>query len=250
MIFEEKNTFLKRVVNYNTISSYNFSLKDFQTTKYKPYIRELFERNLGKIDYSKDILNTNIIFLNNQIEKMISKNKSEFINLFNLSPQKSIGSGEILLYYLIDDFVLSGGNKPYDAESSNKEIEIKSTNLKLTTNEIFGFRIAISKETSETLNIITDLIELAKSNNIITKTSIDISSNKIMQLRKNSNTKIKYEFIRKKYSEVISNYLNKRLFIAFNKNNGKILFLDKKIFPELINIYEVTQGNIKPSIKV
>jgi hypothetical protein len=246
-IDKQTNAFIQRVTNTKTLSAYNFLASDFQTLTHKNSIRGLFEMHLGKIRYSESINSSTVQNLNKQIDSMKSKDSAEFFRLFNLLKEKNIGPGEVLLFHLINDLVLSSTGASYDAQSGNNKIEMKSVKIRQNTSDLYGFRIGSSQETRNILEVMLGLIDMARENKIIGKNDRDISTNKIVELKEIDSKK--FESLRRKFARVVMSYLNEKTLVAFNNQTGHILVLGDKIKESDIGFYEVTQGTLKPTIK-
>ena len=241
------NEFVQRVTNTKTVSAYNFQASDFQTLDYKDAIRELFEMHIGKIQYSDSINSSTVASLNRQIDSMKLQDTTEFFKLFNLLKEKSIGPGEVLLFHLITDLKLSTTGAPYDALSGRDKIEMKSVKIRQSTNDLYGFKLSSSQETKDTLEVMLGLIDMARDKKIIGKTDRDVSTNKLVELKRIDS--VKFESLRKTFAKIVMSYLNEKTLVAFNNQTGNILLLGDKIKESDVGFYEITQGTLKPTIK-
>lgn len=188
--------------------------------------------------------NISLESLNKSINHLKLKNSNGFNKLFNYKLQSS-GAGELLLYYLLDNCSLYPPNeRGRDVQIDNTDYEIKAVKLKkhkiLNGTFVYDFKLGTSLDL---IDIIYDLKILNKNN------GSNIPGSEINKLRGNP----LFNKIENRYRNEAIKYFNKHNVIFFDishsNNNGNILLIDN-IKKENIYIERVTQGTIKPLIRI
>lgn len=258
-----------------TQTSLNVTAEDLQTTEYKHVLRYLYVKHILKLKTSqvprcfgrhtgikdeyitytcvKTLGNPNTKDeLNNKIRALKSVNNSMYLNVFN-TRFPGIGPGELVLYLLVDDATLtSAGSGAGDINSGNKKYEIKAGEITGDKRYVKGFFTG-RKAFPGIEDILKDLAKLAKDNNLEAST-YEIKSSVIKQLREKDPKR--FLELEDAYAKAVSeNYFNKPLLVLASKNSsqseqGTVFAVKQKTLPSDIVLYEVTQNNVKPHIKI
>lgn len=250
------------------ITTFNLRPTDMQTTRYKSEIQHLFNRHFFKdFDLSKTIkgqpsvtkLNTLIDML--QKESMTNYNKLHFYNL------KGVGPGEATLYFLLDDAVLGGGGSAgVDLMVGSKKYEIKASLHSKSDNTVYGFKFGGTEDLSKMVTQIVKwknelgLKSSGKGVNEVGPKNLEIIKKKYPS---------EWRKLEAEYSRIGGRYFGNTPVIFISNNTsmkvdpdgdaekirqlsagaGKILSIGP-VTAKDISIQTVTQGTIKPRVKI
>ena len=94
--------------------------------------------------------------------KLLSKNKSDFKKIFDLTP-KGVGPGEVLLSYLSNANTIGGGSSNYDVQMGKNKIEVKATKID-KDGYAYNFRLGVDSRPalSSAIKDLKDLYNSAK----------------------------------------------------------------------------------------
>lgn len=235
--------FLRRAAQ---IKSFNLSLKDFQTTKYKEEIRHLFKTYiLNNVDFEKTANKFDKDNLNSLISNLKTASNKDFIYLYKYN-LKGVGPGEVMFFLLIDEATIGGGLSKGDIIIGSKTYEVKSVNVSKTGHANtfrLGGRVALADLHSK--------IKTAMKQYDITKSVNEISRNHFRALEK-ADKKL-FDEVNKEYAQSAYNQYFKHHTVVFVKNSTKAIgeivsIQDVKI--EDITIDVITSGQIRPFVKL
>ena len=140
------------------ITSFNLRPADFESVRYKAEIQHLFNRHFfPDFDLSNTIkgqptvnkLNELIDML--QKESMVNYNKLHFYNL------KGVGPGEATLFFLLDDAQLGGGGSAgVDVMVGSKKYEVKAALHSKNNNSVYGFKFGGTEDLSK---MVTQIVQ-------------------------------------------------------------------------------------------
>jgi hypothetical protein len=244
-------------------NAFNLKAKDFQSLTYKNEIRFLISKRwfpdlqMSDIFISKVDLNK----LNSSLDKMYSLNTLSFMELLDYIP-KGMGPGEVLLYFILDNAHLGGGNSAgIDIIDNGTEYEIKAVNRKkdgTLYNFKLGGTVRIAKILDSILNLKDELLNFDKTIKEGETTGINndhlkgFESKKFLKHIKNINIK-GWDDLLKEFQDVAYNGYFKNhpiIFVGSKKANKKET---GRIF-SILNVKQnqigmsVTSGTIKPSV--
>ena len=230
-------------MNKKLLSSVPFKLEDFKSKgsfienkKNKKRIRAILKNHFGYDNFGIDnISSTDEKTLNAAIQ--LIKNKLEFNFLFNMFNGRGLGPGEIMLYYLIDDFFIYEHDE-YDAiDSKSTKIEIKSVRHRQETKEYNDFRIKQSINPSAVIKQLRNL----------TGTMGDVPTSDIKKL-KMSNPE-EYEKIRQEYIKSALPYFKNKTVLLINKRKMEIAYINSSIQSSDIDIDRISSGVLRPTLR-
>jgi hypothetical protein len=231
------------------LRSTSFDLKpsDFTYYKYQEEIRYLF--TLGyfpKFDSKYFVPRINQRDLNQAIAALKRESAQKFSDMYKYK-LSGIGPGEVLLFFLVDDSKLGGGNAAsVDLFTKGGNYEIKSAKLS-NDGQAYDFRLS---GTISLVKIISDLdkirvrLKLSGGNNSMSAQLID-------DMRK----KASYDFLQveKEYAEMVANSFKEKVIFMNNSTSpskmGNVEGI-QKVKPEDVTIERVTGGTVKPRIKL
>ena len=236
--------FLKRA---ETVKSLNFEAKDFTTRKYKKEIRYLYRKHYFP-DFDDKLLSkikTNSLNdLNSLIDKLKKYEKFNFI--YKSDDINGVGPGECILFFLVNDVVLSGGGEGYDIKSDNKTFEVKATPIS-SDNYAYGIRMG---GTFSTEDIAVELWKLAEEIGI--KKGSELGVKQIAKIKKEKEKD--FNEIEEMFRNITyDNYFKKHVFIFFNHNEGKkqgYIEAIKEIDKDDIFLRRYTSHILRPEIKI
>jgi len=281
--YSKPDIFLERA---QLITSFNLNAKDFESLAHKDDIRFLFTHNFfNDIDVTKVFTNNvTVDALNNSIEQLRKESKHFLYRLYSYR-FPGIGPGEIMLFYIIEQSIVSGGTtKGFDIAVGDIKYEVKAvrTAIKQLSNDIkytfvLDFRLGGTVPISD---IITDLKKLAISAGFKIKEN-EISADIIAQLRGikkskfskndgNVSTAIVNEFnsIEVRYKDASVDYFDNKKIIFMNNptvvakdlneekwhltkfNKISTVLSIKEVQHHEVFIDRVTGNTIKPMIQI
>jgi hypothetical protein len=239
------------------ITSFNLKTADFETMKYKAEIQHLFHRHFfPKFDLSKT-LGGDITMngANKIIKDLKSIDKSAFAKLhfYNL---KGVGPGEATLFFICDKAVLGGGaSAGVDVIIAGNKYEVKAAQYSKATNTVYGFKLGGTVPLGD---MVTKAVKLknslgmrtaGKGQNEVNKSQIDAIRKKFPQ---------EWKKIEMQYARASAKYFGNTPVIFINNNGsggrltsdgGEIVSI-KKVKLTDIQIDTITQGTIKPRVKI
>jgi len=250
--------------NASASNSFKLNAKDFQSLKYKNEIRFLISKRwfpdlqMSDIFVSKVDLNK----LNNSLNKMYGLNTLSFIELLDYIP-KGMGPGEVLLYFILDNAHLGGGNSAgVDIVDNGVEYEIKAVNRKkdgTLYNFKLGGTVRIAKILDAILNLKDELLNFDKTIKEGETTGINndhlegFKSKKFLKHIKNIKM-AGWEELKLQFQDVAYNGYFKNHPIVFvgsksaNKQETGRIYSILNVKQNQIGM-SVTSGTIKPTIK-
>ena len=254
MSSELDQAFIKKAARVKTFS---LQAKDFKSLKYKAEIQHLFETYFFEASLSNITMKGKPTAkkLNSSINKLKSINSRAFENLRDY-PVKGIGPAEVLLYVLLDEGYLSGGNAPFDMMVAGGKYEIKSVDLDkqgFIKNFKVGGTMPLGKIQSAGLDLKNKIVKAKLANKNDEETGITTSQMQaIMKHRKYSkewNAKVEMPFKR-----TVAKYMaGKDILFIVNKTptarKGEILHIGP-IKANQISVDKFTSGTIKPKVKL
>ena len=257
--------FLKRA---QKVTSFNLRGSDFESLKYKAEIQYLF-RTFFFPKFNLDETLKGDIKLN-QVNKLIQKLKSESMvnyNKLHFYNLKGVGPGEATLYFLLDDAQLGGGTSAgVDLLVAGKKSEVKAALYSKNERTLSGFKLG---GTAPVGKLVTELVDMKERLGFQTKGKgqAEVNTSQLNAIRKEFPSEMKK--IEAEYGKIAGRYFGNIPVIFVNNNSsnkidpedtaeksrqltgdaGGIVAI-KKITPKDILMHVVTQGTIKPKIKL
>jgi len=240
---------LEFIQNASRITSFNFTIQNFQSLDYKREIRYLFGKNFfPDFDLSKTISNVRKDCVNNLISELKSLDFHLFdkMHTYNLN---GIGPGEITLFFLVDDVFIKGGTSAgVDIVSNDVKYEVKAAKIS-RDNVAYDFKLG---GTFSLGSIIYELDQLRK-NCGLPGSEASIPGNVISEMRLNYSDEFKP--IELNYAKLAyKNYFKSHDVIFMNHNTCKASYgrieAIKRVKSKDIKIERVTSGTIKPKVKL
>lgn len=236
-------------------TSFNLKASDFRELKYKRAIQFLYSTHLfssrtfdietESIKGTSGITETN---LNRLITQLKAINRDGYKNMYEYTP-KGAGPGEVALFYLIQDAVLSGTEKGVDVKVAGADYEVKATNVGGAGANKFAYNFFMGRA-MDFSPIISELTNLARQHKLsVTESNIGAE---VINALKVKDPK-KYEEIRSKYAaQTKLQYFSSKNIIFFNHNQnlstrGSVAAV-KVVQASDIDMHTVTQNSIKPKI--
>lgn len=239
------------------ITSFNLKSADFETLEYKAEIQHLFHRHFfPKFDLSKTLTgDVSANSANKIIKQLKSIDKGAFnkLHFYNL---KGVGPGEATLFFICDKAVLGGGSSAgVDIIIAGKKYEVKAAQYSKATGTVYGFKLGgtvplgdmVSKATA--LKSKLGLVTKGKGQNEVNKSQIEAIRKAFPK---------EWKAIEAQYGRVASKYFGATPVIFINNNGsggrltsdgGEIITI-KKVKQSDIEIDVISQGTIKPRVKV
>ena len=247
--------FLKRA---QKITSFNLQAKDFESLTYKSEIQHLFHMHFfPKFNLDKTIKgDIKMSVANKLIKELQSENKNNFnkLHFYNL---KGVGPGEATLYFLCDQAILGGGGSAgVDVIISGKKYEVKAASYSKNTNTLTGFKLGGTVPLGD---MVTKAVEMKNQMGLTTKGKgqNEVNTTQIDAIRKKFPAE--WKKIEIQYGRVAEKYFGNTPVIFINNNNtngnlsatggGEIVTIKKVGFND-IQIHTITQGTIKPRVKI
>tara|TARA_Y100000114_G_scaffold116115_1_gene110368 strand:+ start:194 stop:1000 length:807 start_codon:yes stop_codon:yes gene_type:complete len=246
--------FLKRA---QKVTSFNLQTKDFESLQYKAEIQHLFNMhffpdfdldNTIKGDIKMDVANK-------LIKQLKSEDKTNFnkLHYYNL---KGVGPGEATLYFLCDKAMLGGGaSAGVDIIIAGKKYEVKAANYSKNTGTLTGFKLGGTVPLGD---MVTKAVEMKNMMGLKTqgKGQNEVNTSQIDAIRKKFPAD--WKKIEIQYGRAAAKYFGNTPVIFINNNGsggrltadgGEIVTIKKVGFND-IQIHTITQGTIKPRVKV
>ena len=245
--------FLRRA---QKITSFNLSTKDFESLKYKKEIQHLIRTHFfPKFNLDNTLKKMNVDKFNNLVEKLRSESAAKLSQLHNYN-LKGVGPGEVTMFFLIDDCHLGGGGSAgVDAIIGGKKYEIKAANYSKPTSTVIGFKLGGTVPLGDLVNKAKEMKEKlgmktkGKGESEVNITQIAAIKRKFPR---------EWSAIEKTYADRAHKYFgsHETIFMNNNKSGAKLtrdggrIIAVKKVAKTDIQIHTITQGTIKPRVKI
>lgn len=245
--------FLKRA---QKVTSFNLLTKDFESLKHKNEIQWLFKTHLfPKFDLDKTLSRLDIDKFNTLIENLRSTNTAglNYLHFYNL---KGVGPGEATMFFLIDDCYLGGGGSAgVDAIIGGKKYEIKAANFSKPTKTVIGFKLGGTVPLGDLVNKAKEFKE-ALGFKTKGKGESEVNTTQIKAIQKKYPRE--WAKIENQYRDRAHKYFGSHdtIFMNNNKSGNKLtreggrIIAIKKVAKTDIQIHTITQGTIKPRVKI
>ena len=228
------------------MSTFNLTCNDFSHVNYKTEIRYLINKHWFPMESHDNIYNQNINkwSINESVDTLKQHNNEHFENLYSYH-LKGVGPGEVMLYYMINNATIGGGNSSgVDISVDGLNYEVKS--VQRTTNKKMKGSFVNDFKLGGTTNLHPVIKELQSLTNI---NKTEIAGSKINNIR---NTP-EFREVEEVYRQEAAYYFNSHnvIFLDNSKSStrGSIISIGK-VKPENIFIERVTSGTVKPLIKI
>jgi hypothetical protein len=248
------NDFIARATK---VRSFNIKGADLSSLKNKAEIQFLYATyQFDGFDLEQTVKGMNVGKVNKLIDKLKSVDRNNFDALYDFQP-KGVGPGEALLYFLIDDAVLGGGTSAgVDVKIGGSNFEVKGANLARDKKSVYGFKLGGTVDVSDMVNRAVKMKEMmglttaGKGKNEVNPTQIKAIRKKFPK---------EWSDIEKEYATKAHKYFGNTPVIFFNNNRGtggKLtsaagnVIIVKKVTKNDIQIDAITQGTIKPRVKI
>jgi len=239
------------------VKTFSLQAKDFKSLEYKAEIQHLFETYFFKTSLAGITIKGKPTAkkLNNSINNLKRISPRGFENLRDYIV-KGIGPAEVLLYVLLDEGYLSGGNAPFDMMAAGGKYEIKSVDLDkegFIKNFKVGGTMPLGQIQSAGLALKAKVVKekLAADNNEDTgiTTGQMAAIMKHRQYSRQWNSKVEMPFKR-----TVAKYMSgKDILFIVNKTpaarKGEVLHIGP-IKANQISVDKFTSGTIKPKVKL
>ena len=255
-------------INQKSVSNaFTLKAKDLEIITYKNEIRFLIARRyFPGLDVSGITMKKvgTAAAMNNALNTLYKLNPSGFTELLEREIA-GLGPGEVILYFLLDNVQLGGGNSagvdiidngtPYEVKAVNKTSDGKLVNFKL------GGTVNISDVQSKILKLKAELLKFDPSIAEGEKTGVNNEHMKGFEskefLKHCKKMKIKDSFAD------LNDYFQKIAYDGYFKNHP-IIFMGSKsasradkgrvydivqVTKKMVGIHKVTNGTIKPYVK-
>lgn len=257
--------FLKRA---QKVTSFNLRAADFESTQYKAEIQHLFRTHLfPDFDLSQTMVGPpNVAQLNKRIDILKRQNFGNYnkLHFYNL---KGVGPGEATLYFLLDDAHLGGGGSAgVDLIVGSKQYEVKASLYSASDRTVYGFKLGGTAALGKMVN------ELVRLKNELGLKSGGKGQNEVGPKNLEAIQKAypnEYRKLENDYARTAGQYFGKTPVIFINNNAsvkldpdepvekvrllsnaaGNVLAI-KSVNTKDIKIQTVTQGTIKPRVKI
>ena len=257
--------FLKRA---QKVTSFNLRTADFESTQYKAEIQHLIRTHLfPDFDLSQTMVGPpNIKQLNKRIDILKRQNFSNYnkLHFYNLS---GVGPGEATLYFLLDDANLGGGGSAgVDLVVGSNQYEVKASLYSDTDKTVYGFKLG---GTAPLDKMVTQLVQWKNELGLKSKgkgvNEVGPKNLTIIQ----SSKRTEYAKLENDFKRIAGKYFGSTPVIFINNNSSKKMDPDeplekvkllsngagnvlaiKSISQKDISIQTVTQGTIKPRVKI
>jgi hypothetical protein len=257
--------FLKRA---QKITSFNLRSFDFESLKHKAEIQFLIKTHFfPNFDLNKTIkgdINAN------QVNKLIDELKRESRAMYNklhFYNLKGVGPGEATLFFLLDDAHLGGGTSAgVDLVVGSSKYEVKASMYSKKEGTVHGFKLG---GTVPLGNLVSKIVDLKNQMGMATKGKgeAEVNSSQLAELRKKFPKEMKqYEA---EYARIAGKYFGNTPVIFINNNSSSKVDEDfpaektrqlsndaggivtiKQVKEKDIMMHVVTQGTIKPKVKI
>jgi hypothetical protein len=255
-------------INQKSVSNaFTLKAKDLEITTYKNEIRFLIARRyfpgLDVSGITMDKVGT-AAAMNKALNTLYKLNPAGFTELLEREIA-GLGPGEVILYFLLDNVQLGGGNSagvdiidngtPYEVKAVNKTSDGKLVNFKL------GGTVNISDVQSKILKLKAELLKFDPSIAEGEKTGVNNDHMKGFEsdefIEHCKNMKIRDSF------KDLNDYFQKIAYDGYFKNHP-IIFMGSKsasradkgrvydivqVTKKMVGIHKVTNGTIKPYVK-
>lgn len=228
-------------------TSFDLKPSDFVSSKYQEEIRYLFTMGyFPKFDNDNFVNIVDQRKLNSAILALKKESMPKFINMYKYK-LSGVGPGEVVLFFLINDSKLGGGNSAsVDLFVKNSRYEIKSAKIS-NDGLAYDFRLSSTISLTKIITALNDLRirhKLSGGNNSMSGDVID-------GLRK----KASFDFsqVEKEYGKLVEDSFKAQVIFMNNSTSpSKMANIEaiQKVKAEDVTIECVTGGTIKPRIKL
>lgn len=253
-----------------SISKLNFKLTDFTTNSNKTAVQYLIEKHHFPKQTVKFERGFNLAGLKQSIILLKNSNKDSYIEIFEFTLGNKFGQGEVVMFFLLDDAILSGPAKNYDLASGGNNIEVKAvkpvayvsgnTRMDLVTDFRLGGTINFSEEITKMQELYLKAItpENQKTNGVFSKKPSDYKTgmgNVVFEYIKKSFPK-EYLTIEQSYRKKAFRYFTDKTVVFFNNqpndtSYGTIINKNNIQESDIFMFRFIGQGmTISPSIRV
>lgn len=229
------------------VTSFNLLTSDFQSLNNKSAIQFLFKRHFFP-NFNLDRLGNGVDMV--QLNKLIDTLKTESqtrVRLLHKYPMKGLGPGEILLYFLVNDGYLGGGNSAgvdMTTKGDGKKYEIKSCNQ---SKDGFAYNFKLGG-TFNTSDIISEALKLKTK---VKAGGEGVNSSAVKLIKQT--VPDEWNALEEKYrARAFDNYFKSHETIFMYNSTSKMgnIFAIKQVKKEEIFIDVITSGIIKPRIRL
>lgn len=259
--------FLKRA---QRVTSFNLRTADFESTKFKAEIQHLIRMHFfPNFDLDKTLKGApNKNRLNQLIEQLKKENFGNYnkLHFYNL---KGVGPGEATLYFLLDDAQLGGGGSAgVDMIVGSNKYEIKASLFSASDNTVYGFKFGGTADVSK---MVTQIVQWKNELGLKSagKGQNEVGPKNLEAIKKAYPAE--WRKLEGDYARVGGRYFGRTPVIFINNNSSAKLdpddpgALDKvrmlssaagnvlsigPVSQRDISIQTVTQGTIKPRVKI
>lgn len=254
-VSEMDSEFLKRA---QRVTSFNLRTADFESLDHKAEIQFLFKTHFFP-DFNLDSTITRGITKDkaNELIRALKSEDASAYNKLHFYNLKGVGPGEAALYFICDQAKLGGGTSAgVDLVIGSKQYEVKAAQYSSATSTVYGFKLG---GTVPLGNMVTKAVELkerlglktsGKGQNEVNKTQIEAIKKEFPR---------EWNAIERDYANKAHVYFGRTPVIFMNNNNtggrltrsggGEIISVKVVDKPD-IQIETITQGTIKPRVKV
>ncbi len=239
------------------VTSFNLQTADLESLKYKSEIQHLFHRHFfPKFDLGKTISGDIKMNSANKIIKQLKSIDKAAFNKLHFYNLKGVGPGEATLFFICDKAVLGGGaSAGVDVIIAGNKYEVKAAQYSKATNTVYGFKLGGTVPLGDMVTKATALknklgmVTKGKGQNEVNKSQIEAIRKKFPR---------EWKAIEAQYGRVAYKYFGTTPVIFMNNNGsggrltsdgGEIIAI-KKIKQSDIQIDVITQGTIKPRVKI
>lgn len=257
--------FLRRA---QKITSFNLRSFDFESTKYKSEIQFLFKTHFfPEFDLNKTIKGDIKVDEVNKLIEELKKQSRPMYNKLHFYNLKGVGPGEATLFFLLDDAHLGGGTSAgVDLVVGSKKYEVKASLYSKKEGTVHGFKLG---GTVPLGNLVSKIVDLKNQLGMGTKGKgeAEVNTTQLAELRKKFPREMRqYE---SEYARVAAKYFGNTPVIFINNNSSSKVDEDfpaektrqlsndaggivtiKKVTEKDIMMHVVTQGTIKPKVKI
>jgi len=252
------------------ISKLNLKLSDFTTNSNKTAVQYLIEKHHFPKETINYVPSFNLAKLKQAINSLKNNNKESYLEIFEFTFGNKFGQGEVVMFFLLDDAILSGPAKSYDLTSGSNNIEVKAvkpvdyvsgnTRMDLVTDFRLGGTINFSDEITKMQELYLKAIapENQKANGIFSKKPSDYKTgmgNVVFEYIKKSFPK-EYLTIEQSYRKKAFRYFTDKTVVFFNNqpnhtSYGTIINKNNIQESDIFMFRFIGQGmTISPSIRV
>lgn len=257
--------FLRRA---QKITSFNLRSFDFESLKHKAEIQFLFKTHFfPDFDLDKTIKGDISVAAVNKLIDELKKQSRPMYNKLHFYNLKGVGPGEATLFFLCDKAHLGGGTSAgVDLVVGSKKYEVKASLYSKNEGTVHGFKLG---GTVPVGSLVSKIVDLKNQLGFTTKGKgeAEVNVSQLNELRKKFPKEMKqYEA---EYARIAGKYFGNTPVIFINNNSSSKVDADfpaektrqlsndaggivtiKTVKQSDIMMHVVTQGTIKPKVKV